>query len=59
MIGSNHLQESEYYEDLSQEELRFILFFLECVYNGIDNPEKKQFYRKKISYVNTLIKEIN
>ena len=51
----NQQNEPTQYIDLSREELEFILYYLQCVYNGIDRSDKKKFYLEKITFINALI----
>ena len=52
-------KEPNMYTDLSLDELHFILFYLNSIYNGIDNSDKKCFYQQRIYYVESLIRQIS
>ncbi len=51
----NQQNEPTQYINLSREELEFILHYLQCVYNGIDRSDKKQFYFEKITFIKALL----
>ena len=55
MNSQNKQNEPTHYVDLSKEELEFILYYLQCVYNGIDRSDKKKFYLEKIAFIKSLI----
>ncbi|MCR5636704.1 MAG: hypothetical protein K6F76_05975 [Clostridiales bacterium] len=55
MNSQNKQNDPTQYIDLSREELEFILYYLQCVYNGIDRSDKKRFYFEKITFIKALL----
>ena len=46
-----------YYSDLSQDELQFLLYYNQIMMSNSHSPELQEYYRQKINYISSLIKE--
>lgn len=45
-----------YYADLSQDELKLLLYVNQIKFNDSKTQESREYYQKKIDYIKSLIK---